>query len=63
MMAAAILAEAGVDSELALEMIERARGRPVPDTDEQRAWLASALRMARAAAQQRAAADRASPRR
>jgi protein-tyrosine phosphatase len=60
MMAAAILADAGIDSETALQMIERIRGRPVPDTDEQRAWLASALPIARAANQQPGGADRAS---
>jgi protein-tyrosine phosphatase len=63
MLAAAILADAGIDSEAALEMIERARGRPVPDTTEQRAWLASALRIPRAAAQQAAAAAGATRRR
>lgn len=57
-MAAAILAEAGVDAETALDLVERVRGRPVPDTDEQRTWLVGLMRL-RAPAQQPAGADRA----
>jgi len=38
-MAAAALAMAGVDPEIALEAIERARGLKVPDTELQRLWI------------------------
>ena len=47
MMATAVLAESGVDASAALVAIERARGRPVPDTDEQRAWLLASLHLAK----------------
>ena len=39
LLAASVLVQGGVDGPLALEMIEQARGRPVPDTEEQRDWL------------------------
>ena len=44
LLAAAVLIEAGLDGESAFEAVERARGRPVPDTEEQRAWLLAAVR-------------------
>jgi protein-tyrosine phosphatase len=47
--AASLLVSAGIDPEEAFHRIEKARGRPVPDTAEQRAWvarLASGLLMA-----------------
>jgi protein-tyrosine phosphatase len=39
MMAAAIMSGSGMELEQALSAIEKARGRPVPDTSEQRAWI------------------------
>jgi len=39
LMAAAILVAGGLDAQACLAMIEQARGLPVPDTDEQRAWI------------------------
>ena len=47
LMAAGVLAEvlpAATDSDRLLVMVERARGRPVPDTEDQRAWLREALK-------------------
>lgn len=57
MMATAILAHLGVDPGSAIELIEHARGRPVPDTEEQREWLVRELEPSRLSAQQAAAAD------
>jgi protein-tyrosine phosphatase len=39
MIAACLLIEAGCDPRTALERVAAARGCPVPDTDEQRAWI------------------------
>jgi protein-tyrosine phosphatase len=39
LVAAAMLVRAGMKPRDAWEAIARARGRPVPETDEQRAWL------------------------
>lgn len=39
MMAASILVASGMDVDLVFRMIEKARGRLVPDTEEQRAWV------------------------
>lgn len=39
LVAATLLVSAGEDPETALECISRARGRPVPDTLEQRDWV------------------------
>lgn len=44
LLAAAVLAAAGLDGDSAFRAVERARGRPVPDTEEQRGWLLEALR-------------------
>lgn len=41
MLAARILSAFGMAPHKALEAIETARGRPVPDTPEQRAWILS----------------------
>ena len=60
LIAAAVLVAAGQDPEIALEAIERSRGIKVPETTEQRQWIAdfaSWLAAARAA-QPAAAADR-----
>ena len=38
---AALLIASGDDPETVWEQIEQSRGRPVPDTDEQRAWVKS----------------------
>jgi protein-tyrosine phosphatase len=37
--AALLLVSAGESADQAFSMIEQARGRPVPDTEEQRAWV------------------------
>ncbi len=37
--AAAVLANAGIDPELAIEVVSSARGQAVPETPEQRLWL------------------------
>jgi protein-tyrosine phosphatase len=37
--AAAVLAHAGIDPELAIEVVSSARGQAVPETPEQRLWL------------------------
>jgi protein-tyrosine phosphatase len=54
LVAAAVLAAAGSDTEEAFEQISRSHGLPVPDTQEQRDWLArlaqEGLRPARKAA-------------
>lgn len=42
--AAAVLVHEGVDPDEAWRLIETARGRPVPDTEEQRAFVASLAR-------------------
>jgi protein-tyrosine phosphatase len=39
LLAASLLVSAGVDPDEAFRRIEKARGRPVPDTPEQRAWV------------------------
>src|SRR5205823_2100312 len=39
LLAACLLAAAGVGPDVGFERIEAARGRPVPDTPEQRAWV------------------------
>lgn len=39
LLAAAVIVLAGQSPHRAFEVIERWRGRPVPDTDEQRSWL------------------------
>ena len=39
LLAAALLARLGWEADAAWRPIELARGRPVPDTDEQRAWV------------------------
>jgi protein-tyrosine phosphatase len=39
LVAACILAYADIDANAALEMISKARGCPVPDTEEQRRWV------------------------
>lgn len=39
LLAAALLVEAGINPDEAFDRIERARGCPVPDTPEQRAWV------------------------
>ncbi len=41
MLAAAILAQLGWEASQAFDAIESARGCPVPDTPEQRQWVAS----------------------
>ncbi|MEG3181653.1 protein-tyrosine phosphatase family protein [Sphingomonas sp. LT1P40] len=38
-MAAAVLVSEGVDPQSALAAIEKARGLPIPDTEEQRVWV------------------------
>jgi len=38
-MAAAVLISSGVDADIALSAIEKARGLPIPDTDAQRDWV------------------------
>lgn len=43
LMAAGVLAQLGVPLEEAWRRASAARGRPVPDTEEQRQWLASVL--------------------
>ncbi|GGM59052.1 hypothetical protein ACFFX1_41745 [Dactylosporangium sucinum] len=47
LLAAGILALTGVPPERAWPLIERARGLPVPDTPEQRAWPAELLARSR----------------
>lgn len=42
LLAGATLVAAEMEPRAALAVIERARGRPVPDTQEQRAWLGAA---------------------
>ncbi len=39
MLAACVLVKAGLDPEAALQRVSEARGCPVPDTEEQRAWV------------------------
>jgi protein-tyrosine phosphatase len=39
-LAASLLVSAGIDPDEAFRRIEKARGRPVPDTPEQREWVA-----------------------
>lgn len=39
MMAAAVLVTSGMEADFAFRIIEKARGCPVPDTEEQRAWV------------------------
>ena len=39
LLAAALLQHAGLDHETAFTRIEAARGRPVPDTAEQKEWV------------------------
>lgn len=39
LVAASVLTSIGEDPERAYARVERARGRPVPDTDEQRMWV------------------------
>ena len=63
MMAAAILAEAGASAADAFVRIERARGRPVPDTEEQRVWITTGFDGTNTRAQHVTAADAAPPRR
>jgi protein-tyrosine phosphatase len=41
LIAACLLAEQGLSVDAAFEQLARVRGRPVPDTDEQRAWVSS----------------------
>lgn len=41
LLAASVLVASGEDPDRALELIESARGRPVPDTDEQAGWVRS----------------------
>jgi protein-tyrosine phosphatase len=57
MMAAAILAFLGVDPESGLQLVAHARGRPVPDTAEQRSWLTAAFRTMQRTAQHPVPAD------
>jgi protein-tyrosine phosphatase len=40
LLAASLLVAAGIDPDEAFRRIEKARGRPVPDTPEQRTWVA-----------------------
>ncbi len=42
-MAAAILGQAGLDGNAAFAKVGQAKGRPVPDTAEQRTWLIAQL--------------------
>lgn len=49
MMTAAILAKGGLNAGSAFSAVERARGRSVPDTEEQREWLMGSLRRAASA--------------
>jgi protein-tyrosine phosphatase len=44
LLAACLLASSGVDSEPAFERVGKARGCPVPDTSEQREWVARVAR-------------------
>jgi len=48
-LAASLLVSAGIDPDEAFRRIEKARGRPVPDTPEQRAWVAQMASEASAA--------------
>lgn len=52
MMAAAVLVLGGIDSEEAFDRVARARGREVPDTQEQRQWVASFAHFLRTTAAQ-----------
>lgn len=38
-MAAAVLISGGAEAAIALSVIEKARGLPIPDTHVQRAWV------------------------
>lgn len=42
MVAASLLVSAGETPDAAFRRVEKARGRPVPDTDEQRQWVTQA---------------------
>lgn len=57
LMTAAILAMGGLDATSALSAVARARGRPVPDTEEQREWLVGSL-LRRGSDAQHAASNR-----
>ena len=43
MIAAALLVQRGIQADEAFRRIEKARGSPVPDTDEQRRWICEKL--------------------
>lgn len=47
LLVAALLVAAGTEAEEAFRWIEAARGRPVPDTREQRSWVAALYREGR----------------
>jgi protein-tyrosine phosphatase len=49
LMVASLLVAAGLEPEEAFRRIEKARGRPVPDTSEQRDWVAQGVPEAAAA--------------
>jgi protein-tyrosine phosphatase len=44
LMAALVLIQSGVTPDSALELIQTARGAPVPDTDQQREWIKKVVR-------------------